>query len=165
MKRSSPVITPYRNTSLNRDSVFALLFSFREFELIGFEVAVPNVYLVPAAQDHDPFHRSKNQTVRQMFFSKKKISYHLNNVSVISNISKNDLSAKTNLTAMRCSVTSHFSVNCRDKMSTCEFDFQLKIVIALLIEFIFYSNNVYYPLNIYYKEICISYAFYVVGVH
>ena len=50
--------------------------------------------------------------------------------------------ADTNLTAMRCSVTSHFCVNFRDKISTCVFDFQHKIIIALLIEFIFYTSNV-----------------------
>ena len=56
--------------------------------------------------------------------------------------------ANTNLTAMRCSLTSHFDVNFRDKISTCVFDFQRKIIIALLIEFIFYTSNVYCPLKI-----------------
>ena len=56
--------------------------------------------------------------------------------------------ANTNLTAMRWSVTSHFSVNFRDKTSTCVFDFQRKIIIALLIEFIFYTSNAYCRLKI-----------------
>ena len=51
-------------------------------------------------------------------------------------------------TAMRCSVTSHFCVNFREKISTCVFDFQLKIIIALLIEFIFYASNAYCRLKI-----------------
>ena len=54
---------------------------------------------------------------------------------------------------MRCSVTTHFGVGFRDKIFTCAFDFQLKIVIALLIELIYYGTNVYCTLNIYYKEI------------
>ena len=61
--------------------------------------------------------------------------------------------ANTNLTAMRCSVTSHFCVNFRDKISTCVFDFQRKIIIALLIEFIFYTSNAYCRLKIKSKEI------------
>ena len=50
--------------------------------------------------------------------------------------------AKTYLIAMRCSVMSHFGVNIRDKISTCLFDFQRKIVISLPIEFMFYTTNV-----------------------
>ena len=46
-----------------------------------------------------------------------------------------------------------------EKNSTCIFDFQRKIVIALLIEFMFYTTNVYCPLNIYYKEIQFYCAF------
>ena len=65
---------------------------------------------------------------------------------------------------MRCSVTSNYGVNFRDKIATCAFDFQLKIVIALLIEFIFYTTYVHCPLNIYYKEILFYLTFYVFGV-
>ena len=50
---------------------------------------------------------------------------------------------------MRCSVTLHFGVNFRNKISTCAFDFQSKIVIASLIEFIFYTTYVYCPLHVY----------------
>ena len=49
----------------------------------------------------------------------------------------------TNLTVMRCSVTSHFCDNFRDKISTFVFDFQRKIIIALLIEFLFITSNAY----------------------
>ena len=66
---------------------------------------------------------------------------------------------------MRCSVTSHFRVNFRDKISTCVFDFQRKIIIALLIEFIFYTSNAYCPLKIKNKEIWFYFVFYVFGVH
>ena len=52
--------------------------------------------------------------------------------------------ANTNLTAM----TSHYCVNFRDKISTRVFDFQRKIIIALLIEFIFYTSNAYCRLKI-----------------
>ena len=51
--------------------------------------------------------------------------------------------ANTSLTAMRCSVTSHFCVIFRDKICTCVLDFQRKIIIALLIEFKFYTYNAY----------------------
>ena len=62
--------------------------------------------------------------------------------------------ANINLTAMRCSVTSHFfCVNFRDKISTCVFNFQRKIINALLIEFIFYASNAYCRLKILSKEI------------
>ena len=63
-------------------------------------MAVSNVHLVIAAQDHDTFHRSKNRSVRQTL--SVNISYCLNYVSFISNtsfvcencksdISKNDI--------------------------------------------------------------------------
>ena len=55
--------------------------------------------------------------------------------------------ANTNFTAIRCSVASHFYVNFRDKISTCVFDFEREIVIALLIEFILYTSNAYYRLK------------------
>ena len=111
-----------------------------------------NVHLMPAARDHDTFHQNKNRSVRQTL--SVKISYYLNYISFISNtpyvcqncksgISKLNFGANTNLTAMRCSVTSHFCVNFRDKISTCVFDFQRKIIIALLIEFVFYTSNAY----------------------
>ena len=59
------------------------------------------------------------------------------------------LDANTNLTAVRCSVTSRFGVNFRDFLYfTYVFDFWYKIVINLFIEFIFDSTNVYNPLNI-----------------
>ena len=61
--------------------------------------------------------------------------------------------ANTNFTAMRCSVTSHFCVNFQDKISTRVFDFQRKIMIALLIEFIFYTSNAYCRQKIKSKEI------------
>ena len=63
-------------------------------------------------------------------------------------IQKLTFGANTNLTVMRCSVMSHFCVNFRDKISTCVFDFQRKIIIALLIEFIFYTSNAYCRLKI-----------------
>ena len=56
--------------------------------------------------------------------------------------------ANTNLIVMRCSVTLHFCLNFRYKISTCVFDFQRKIIIALLIEFIFYTSNAYCHLKI-----------------
>ena len=73
--------------------------------------------------------------------------------------------ANTNLTAMRCSVTSHFCVNFRDEISTCVFDFQRKIIIALLIKFIFYTSNGYCRQKILSKEIKFYCAFYEFGVH
>ena len=48
--------------------------------------------------------------------------------------------ANTNLTVMRYSVTSDFCVNFQDKISTCVFEFQRKIIIALLIELIFITS-------------------------
>ena len=61
--------------------------------------------------------------------------------------------ANTNFTVMRCSVTSHFCINFRDKISTRVFDFQRKIIIALLIEFIFYTSSAYCRLKIKSEEI------------
>ena len=43
-------------------------------------------------------------------------------------------------------------------------DFQLKIVIAFLIEFIFYTTNVNCQLNIQYKDISFYCAFDVFGI-
>ena len=98
---------------------------------------------MPAARDHDTFHQNKNRSVRQTL--SVKISYYLNYVSFISNTpymyvktanpttQKLTFGANTNLTAMRCSVMSHFCINFRGKISTCVFDFQRKIIIALLI--------------------------------
>ena len=154
---------------------------------------------MPASRHHNLFHRSKNRTARQTFFSTNIILpelriiyikhficmsklqiWHLKNgpvpfgTCICSNVEtirswtchiygpfefRTSLgtsillfSAKTYLIAMRCSVTSHFGVNFRDNISTCVFDFQSKIFIALPIAFMFYTPNVYCPLNIYYKE-------------
>ena len=125
-------------------------------------MAVSNVHLVPAAWYHDTFHQNKNWSIMQTL--SVKISYYLNYVSFISNLhlyvktayptsQKLIFGANTNKTAMCCSVTSHFGVNFRDKICTCVFDFQRKISIALLIEFIFYTTNAYCQLKVKDKEI------------
>ena len=111
-----------------------------------------NVHLMPAARDHDTFHQNKNRSVRQTL--SVKISYYLNCISFISTLhmyvktanptsQKLTVGANTNSTVMLYSVTSHIYVNFRDKISTCVFDFQRIIIIALLIEFIFYTSNEY----------------------
>ena len=116
-----------------------------------------NVHLMLAARDLDTFHQNKNRSVRQTL--SVKISHYLIYVSFISNTryvcqnynptsQKLTVVANTNRTALRCSVTSHFCVNFRDKISTCVFDFQRKFIIALLIEFIFYTSNAYCRLKI-----------------
>ena len=109
------------------------LFFFLVGNLNWFEkVAVSNVHLVPAAQDHDTFHQSKNRSVRQTLL----VKYHttwitypsyqtLHSYVKTANPTSQKLifCANTNLTAMRCSVTSHFGGNFRDKISTFVFDF------------------------------------------
>ena len=121
------------------------------------------MHLVPAARDHDPFQKGIGLLARRILV---KISYFLNYVLFISNTSfvcqnftsdnsKNDFffGVMDFLRAMCCSVTSHFGANFRDEISTCLFDFQHKFVIALPIESMFYTTNVFCPLNIYFKEI------------
>ena len=88
-----------------------------------------NVHLVPAARDHDTFHQIKNRSVKQTL--SVKISHYLNNVFFISNTSfaqKLIFGANTNLTAMRCSVTSHFGVNFRDKFLPVCLIFNVKLL-------------------------------------
>ena len=63
------------------------------------------------------------------------------------------IGANTNLTAMFCSVTSRLGVTFPVKNYTYVFCFYCKIVIALPSEFIFYTANVYSPLNMYYNKI------------
>ena len=151
MKRPLPSHFTYRKNVLNRVSVI-LLYLFIVGNLKWFKkVTLPNVLFVPVARDHDPFHGSKNMTARQTFFSKKNFLLlelriiHIKHFICMSklqiwHLKKCIFGVKTYLTAMRCSVTSHFDVNFRDKISTCVFDFQRKIVIALPIELMFYTT-------------------------
>ena len=91
---------------LKQSSGLFALFFFLVGNLNWFEkVAVSIVHLVPVAQYHDPFHRSKNRTVRHTFFSRNILILelrilHIKHLICMSKLQtrhpKNDLSAYTN---------------------------------------------------------------------
>ena len=122
----------YRTTLLNRVSDI-LLYLCLVGNLNWFsQVTLPNVHLVSVARNHDPFHRSKNRTPRQTFFSKSILLLELSVMNALSTLfvclnCKSDISKKWFLvlrhilTAMRCFATSHFGVNFRDKIASCIF--------------------------------------------
>ena len=149
---------------LKQSSGLFALFFFLVGNLNWFEkVAVSIVHLVPVAQYHDPFHRSKNRTVRHTFFSRNILILELRILHIKHLICMSKLQIR-NLKAMIFSVLIQIQQPCavsgsRILASIFEikflpvhliFNFKLLLPYWWILNFLTGASNVHCLRNIYY---------------